>query len=113
MDLIYLDYNCFQRGFDDPRQIRIQMEALACQEIFIRLCPAGDELMEEAKVMNDTEIRITGIEVLNKTLGPVATLRFLTLFHREPTDYVEISRRLYEGQTVDEIFERARGHWQE
>ncbi len=36
MDLIYLDYNCFQRGFDDPRQIRIQLEALACQEVFIR-----------------------------------------------------------------------------
>lgn len=36
VDLIYLDYNCFQRGFDDPRQIRIQMEALACQEIFVR-----------------------------------------------------------------------------
>lgn len=35
MDLIYLDYNCFQRGFDDFRQIRIQMEALACQEIFV------------------------------------------------------------------------------
>jgi predicted nucleic acid-binding protein len=36
MDLIYLDYNCFQRGFDDPGQIRIQMEALACEEIFLR-----------------------------------------------------------------------------
>jgi len=36
MDLVYLDYNCFQRGFDDPRQIRIQLEALACQEVFIR-----------------------------------------------------------------------------
>lgn len=36
MDLIYLDYNCFQRGFDDPREIRIQLEALACQEIFLR-----------------------------------------------------------------------------
>jgi len=36
MDLIYLNYNCFQRGFDDPRQIRIRMEALACQEIFLR-----------------------------------------------------------------------------
>ena len=36
MDLIYLDYNCFQRGFDDPQQTRIQMEALACQEIFGR-----------------------------------------------------------------------------
>lgn len=34
MTLIYLDYNCFQRGFDDPRQVRIQMEAVACQEIF-------------------------------------------------------------------------------
>jgi len=32
--LLYLDYNCFQRGFDDPRQVRIQMEALACQAIF-------------------------------------------------------------------------------
>ena len=36
MDLIYLDYNGFQRGFDDPRQVRIQMEALACQEVFLR-----------------------------------------------------------------------------
>lgn len=36
MDFIYLDYNCFQRGFDDPQQVRIQMEALACQEIFTR-----------------------------------------------------------------------------
>lgn len=34
MSIIYLDYNCFQRGFDDPRQFRIRMEALACQEIF-------------------------------------------------------------------------------
>ena len=34
MDLLYLDYNCFQRGFDDPRQIKIQFEALACQSLF-------------------------------------------------------------------------------
>jgi len=34
--LIYLDYNCFQRGFDDPQQVRIQLEAIACQEIFTR-----------------------------------------------------------------------------
>jgi len=36
MALLYLDYNCFQRRFDDPSQVRIQMEALACQEIFNR-----------------------------------------------------------------------------
>lgn len=34
--IIYLDENCFQRGFDDQSQIRIQMESLACQEIFLR-----------------------------------------------------------------------------
>jgi hypothetical protein len=36
MDKVYLDYNCFQRWFDDPYQVRIQLEALACQEIFSR-----------------------------------------------------------------------------
>ena len=35
MDLLYPDYNCFQRGFDDPRQTRIRMEALACEELFL------------------------------------------------------------------------------
>jgi len=69
--------------------------------------------MEKARTMDDTEIRISGIEALNKALGPAAALRFLTLLHREPTDYVEISRRLYEGQTIEEIFERAREHWKE
>jgi hypothetical protein len=63
--------------------------------------------------MDDAEIKFKGIEVLNKTLGPTGALRFLTLLHRETTDYVEISRRLYEGQTIDEIFERARKQWKE
>ena len=33
-DLLDLDYNCFQRGFDDLTQTRIKMEAIACQDIF-------------------------------------------------------------------------------
>ena len=69
--------------------------------------------MTQTQVMNDTELRISGIEVLYKTLGPTATLRFLALFQREPTDYVEISQRMYQGQTVDEIFERAQAYWTE
>ena len=36
MDLIYPDYNCFQRPFDNPLDVRIQIEALACQELFCR-----------------------------------------------------------------------------
>ena len=68
--------------------------------------------MEGIMMMDDTEVRVRGIEVLNKALGPAMALRFLTLLHREPTDYVEVSRRLYEGQTIDDIFERARKQWQ-
>lgn len=62
--------------------------------------------------MDDTEIRIKGIEALQKSLGSAAALRFLTLLHREPTNYVEVSRRLYEGQTINEIFARAKQNWQ-
>ena len=69
--------------------------------------------MAKTRVLDDSEIRVRGIEALNKTLGPAAALRFLSLVHRQPTDYVEISRRLYEGQTVEDIFARAKEQWQE
>jgi predicted nucleic acid-binding protein len=32
--LLYLDYNCFQRSFDDQKQVRIRLEAVACEAIF-------------------------------------------------------------------------------
>lgn len=63
--------------------------------------------------LSDNEIRLRGIDALNKALGASGALKFLTLLHREPTDYVEISKRIYKGQTVDEIFDRAKKHWQE
>lgn len=63
------------------------------------------------KTMDDTEIKFKGIEALNKSLGITDAFRFLTLLHRESTDYVEISKRLYKGQTVEEIFKRAKKQW--
>ena len=67
--------------------------------------------MNNAVVLNDTELRIKGIEALNASLGAAAALRFLSLLHREPTDYVAVSRRLYKGQRIDDIFERAKENW--
>lgn len=67
--------------------------------------------MDRKKIMDDTEIMIAGIEALNKALGPAAAFKFITMLHQERTDYVEISRRLYQEQGVDEIFERARNNW--
>jgi hypothetical protein len=68
--------------------------------------------MEKIKEMDDTEIIISGIEVLNRSLGITNALRFLSLLHNEPTDYVEISKRLYDGQTIYEIFDRAKKNWE-
>jgi len=70
-------------------------------------------MMEKVNDMNDTEIIISGIEVLNKAIGITNALRFLSLMHNEPTDYVEISQRLYDGQTIEDIFDRAKTNWKE
>jgi hypothetical protein len=69
--------------------------------------------METTMAIDDAEVRFKGIIALNQALGPAGALRFLTLLHRDRTDYVEISQRLYEGQSIDEIFSRARKQWQE
>ncbi len=41
---LYLDYNCFQRSFDDQSQVRIRMETIACGEIFEK-AEAGDVIL--------------------------------------------------------------------
>ena len=67
-------------------------------------------MSERAKAIDEAELRVLGIDALNKALGPAEALRFLALFHREPTDYVEVSKKLYENQSVEEIFTRAKEH---
>jgi hypothetical protein len=59
----------------------------------------------------ENEIKVRGIEALNKSLGPADALKFLTYMHREPTDYVKVSNDLYTGQSIDEIFLRAQNNW--
>lgn len=58
--------------------------------------------------MDEMALKVNGIQALNKALGHTGALRFLSLMGREPTDYVQISSRLYDGQTVDDIFQRAK-----
>lgn len=65
----------------------------------------------KTKMLNDIDIKIKGIEALNKSLGITSALRFLTLLHHEPTNYVKLSKRLYKGQTIEEIYERAKKNW--
>lgn len=62
--------------------------------------------------LDDAELKVAGIEALNKALGAADAYRFMTLLHNETTDYVEISRCLYDGQSIDDIFARAKTQWE-
>jgi len=76
-ELLYLDYNCFQRSFDDHRQVRIRMEAEACEQIFAdaecglselawsfmhedenRVCPFPERKAETARLAAVCRVRV-------------------------------------------------------
>jgi hypothetical protein len=63
--------------------------------------------MKEINLPPNVDIKVKGIEALNNADSIAGALKFLTLLNREPTNYVEISRHLYQNQSIDEIFARA------
>lgn len=69
-------------------------------------------MTDSTQAMNDNQLRMKAIAALKQELGMAATLRFLALIHQSPTDYVEVSRQLYDGQSLEDIFTRAKGNWQ-
>ena len=60
---------------------------------------------------NDTLIRKEGMRALNERLNLVEAERFITLILREPFDYTEWQRDLYEGMLVDELSRKAEETW--
>lgn len=55
----------------------------------------------------DTEIRILGMQVLNKYLGIVEAERFISLIQREKFDYTKWRENLFKGMSGEEISKRA------
>jgi hypothetical protein len=68
-------------------------------------------MTDSTQTINDSQLRVKAIAALKKELGMAATLRFLALMNQNSTDYVEISRQIYEEQQLDEIFSRAKENW--
>jgi hypothetical protein len=57
----------------------------------------------------DTQIRSEGMTALLDRLGPAEATRFMTLVQREGFDYTNWRQNLFEGKTVDQIADMARG----
>ena len=58
-------------------------------------------------MMNEAILKNKGMEILIEKLGNVEAERFISLIIKEPFDYTKWQTSLYEGQSVDEIFDRA------
>jgi hypothetical protein len=56
-------------------------------------------------MMTDTVLRRTVMQHLIENFGNVEAERFISLVIREPFDYTEWQRTLFEHQSVDDIFD--------
>lgn len=69
-------------------------------------------MTDATPTLNDAQLRVKALTTLKQELGMADTLRFLALINQNSTDYVEISRQIYQEQQLDEIFSRAKQNWQ-
>jgi len=55
----------------------------------------------------DTEIKMSGFEILNRNLGMVEAERFIALIQREKFDYTKWRENLFDGLSGEEISKKA------
>lgn len=68
--------------------------------------------MVTEKRLNAEELRREAILALHKRLGALNTHRFLAQISRSQEDYIKFQQRLFNGQSVDELYGTAKKHWQ-
>jgi len=58
-------------------------------------------------MITDTEIRLNGYKALQKKLGNVMAERFILLLAKEPFDYTEWQKKLWNDKSIEEISRNA------
>ena len=61
----------------------------------------------------DTLLRQEGMRILSDNLGIVDAERFIALIIREPFNYTEWQRNLYNDLSIEELCEKANDFWEE
>ena len=56
-------------------------------------------------------LRKAGYTALIESLGFADTVRFLVQVSQGQGDYLELQDRIFEGMSVDELYEQAEAHW--
>jgi hypothetical protein len=68
--------------------------------------------MATRKNYTSEELRREAILILNKKLGALNTYRFLAQVSQSRDDYLKFQDRLFTGQSVDDLYNAAKRHWQ-
>lgn len=64
--------------------------------------------MQRTRRLSDEEIDRLGYEALVEKLGPVGATRYIGLWlERSRYDYMKVQDKIFEGITVEEIYEEA------
>jgi hypothetical protein len=58
-------------------------------------------------MLTDTEIKTLGFRVLVKTLGDVDAEKFICLISKEPFDYTQWQKHLWDDESVEQVSEKA------
>ncbi len=53
--------------------------------------------------ITDTEVKVKGLEALISAFGEVNAEKFIALINREPFDYTQWQRNLWNNKSVEEI----------
>jgi hypothetical protein len=68
--------------------------------------------MATEKNYTSEELRHEAILILNKKLGAFNTYRFLAQVSQSRDDYLKLQDHLFNGQSVDNLYNAAKRHWQ-
>jgi hypothetical protein len=58
-------------------------------------------------MLTNTELKVKGLQILNKSIGLVEDERFVALIQQEPFDYTKWRDDLFEDLTIEEISKKA------
>ena len=61
-------------------------------------------------MLSDVALRQKGLRVLFCELGEVDAVRFLSQISHEPQDYLAFQEQLFQGMTIDDIYENAQAY---
>lgn len=65
-----------------------------------------------AKVKSDRDVLDTGMKALVDALGYSGAVRFLRHFTKGEGDYLVIQEEIFKGMDVDQIYEKAKEHYE-